>query len=221
MVHILAPAVMTALILLMPGLAGGQELVLDDIVVNSSRAEAARDSIPAATGASTTTIDRATIERLPQGASASLNQVLLQAPGVVQEAQGDLHVRGDHRNLQYRINGVTLPEAISGFGQLFEARGLRSVSLLTGALPAQFGYRTAGIVDIQLRSGATDPGGSASLYGGSFSLFQPSLSYGAAIGPFEYYLTGSFLRSDRGFENPTSDRNSIHNETRQARDLPV
>jgi len=106
--------------------------------------------------------------------------VLLQAPGVVQEAQGDLHVRGDHRNLQYRINGVIIPEAISGFGQLFDARGMRSVELITGALPAQFGYRTAGIVDITLRSGAQDPGGTASLYGGSFGQFQPSLAYGSA-----------------------------------------
>ena len=215
MVHIL----ILALMLLAAGKAAAQEAAIEDVVVQSSRVEAARFSIPAATGASTTTIDRATIERLPQGGGASLNQVLLQAPGVVQEAQGDLHVRGDHRNLQYRINGVTLPEAISGFGQLFEARGLRSVSLLTGALPAQFGYRTAGIVDIQLRSGATEPGGSASLYGGSFGTFQPSLAYGAAIGRFEYFLTGSLLTSTRGFENPTRDRNAIHNDTRQLRGI--
>jgi len=205
--------------LLLPALASAQDAQIEDVVVNSTRQAPARESIPASTGATTTTIDRATIDRLPQGASASLNQVLLQAPGVVQEAQGDLHVRGDHRNLQYRINGVTLPEAISGFGQLFDARSLRSVSLLTGALPAQFGYRTAGIVDLQLRSGATDPGGSASLYGGSFGTYQPALAYGASIGAFEYYLTGGFLQSQRGFENPTRDRDAIHNETRQLRGL--
>jgi hypothetical protein len=187
--------------------------------VQSSRLETARTGIAPALGASVTRIDRETIERLPQGGGASLNQVLLQAPGVVQEAQGDLHVRGDHRNLQYRINGVIIPEAISGFGQLFDARGMRSVELITGALPAQFGYRTAGIVDITLRSGAQDPGGTASLYGGSFGQFQPSLAYGSAVGPFEYYVTGSYLRSDRGFENPTSSPNSIHNSTEQVRGL--
>ncbi|WP_424813395.1 TonB-dependent receptor [Roseococcus sp. YIM B11640] len=199
--------------------APSEPIELDPIVVQSTRLEAARASIAPSLGASVTRIDRDTIERLPQGAAASLNQVLLQAPGVVQEAQGDLHVRGDHRNLQYRINGVTIPEAISGFGQLFDARGISSVSLITGALPAQFGYRTAGIVDITLRSGITDPGGSASLYGGSFGNFQSSLAYGGAVGPFEYYVTGSYLRSDRGFENPTSSPSSIHNTTEQFRGL--
>ena len=32
------------------------------------------------------------------------------------EANGDLHVRGEHANLQYRINDVLLPEGITGFG---------------------------------------------------------------------------------------------------------
>ncbi|MDB5413194.1 MAG: Outer rane receptor protein mostly Fe transport, partial [Rubritepida sp.] len=220
MVHILVPAILS-IALLLGAAASAQEVVyeLDPLVVQSTRLEAARASIAPSLGASVTQIDRETIERLPQGGGASLNTVLLQAPGVVQEAQGDLHVRGDHRNLQYRINGVTLPEAISGFGQLFDARGLRSVSLITGALPAQFGYRTAGIVDINLRSGAQDPGGSASIYGGSFGQIQPSVAYGAAVGPFEYYLTGSYLQSNRGFENPTSAPQALHNDTQQYRGL--
>ncbi|UPY35110.1 TonB-dependent receptor [Sediminicoccus sp. KRV36] len=210
---------MLAFLLLLPHLAAAQVAEIEDVVVNSTRQTTARESIPASTGASTTTLDRAAIERMPQGSAASLNQILLQAPGVVQEAQGDLHVRGDHRNLQYRINGVTLPEAISGFGQMFDARALRSVSLLTGALPAQFGYRTAGIVDLQLRSGATDPGGSIGIYGGSFGQVQPAAAYGAAIGPFEYFLTGNVLQSQRGFENPTRDRDAINNDTQQIRGL--
>ena len=206
-------------LLLMAGTAMAQVAELDPIIVQSQRFEQQRNTIAPALGASVYEIDRATIERLPQGGGAPLNQVLIQAPGVVQASQGDLHVRGDHRNLQYRINGVTMPEAISGFGQLFDARGLRSVSLITGALPAQFGYRTAGIVDIRLRSGAQDPGGTASIYGGSFGTIQPSISYGAAVGPFEYYLTGSFLRNERGFENPTGSAQALHNESKQARGL--
>lgn len=215
MVHILA----LLLLLALPRLGLAQEAEIEDVVVNSARHVTARESIPASTGASTTTMDREAIERMPQGNAASLTQILLQAPGVVQEAQGDLHVRGDHRNLQYRINGVTLPEAISGFGQMFDARALRSVSLLTGALPAQFGYRTAGIVELTLRSGMTDPGGSMGIYGGSFGLVQPALAYGGAIGAFEYFLTGNYLQSQRGFENPTAARDSINNDTRQLRGI--
>lgn len=197
----------------------GAVLEMPEIVVQSRRFEEGRNRIAPSLGASTTEITREVIERLPQGGNAPLNQVLLQAPGVVQAPQGDLHVRGDHRNLQYRINGVLLPEAISGFAQLFDARGLRSVSLITGALPAQFGYRTAGIVDLQLRSGAQDPGGSLALYGGAFDTIQPSFNYGSAVGPAEFYATGSFLRNSRAFENPTGARQAIHNDSQQIRGL--
>ncbi len=206
-------------LLLLPVFARAQVAEIEDVVVNSARHVTARESIPTSTGASTTTLDRETMTRMPQGDAASLNQILLQAPGVVQEAQGDLHVRGDHRNLQYRINGVMLPEAISGFGQMFDARALRSVSLLTGALPAQYGYRTAGIVDLQLRSGATEPGGSLGIHGGSFGQVQPAASHGGAIGAFEYFLTGNYLQSQRGFENPTRERDAIHNDTQQIRGI--
>lgn len=69
--------------------------------------------------------------------------MLLQAPGVVQDSYGGVHVRGDHANLQYRLNGVLLPESISGFGQTLDARTIKSIRLMDGALPAQFGERTA------------------------------------------------------------------------------
>ncbi|MBC4018290.1 TonB-dependent receptor [Siccirubricoccus deserti] len=192
---------------------------LPAIVVQSRRFEEARNRIAPSLGASLYELDRAAITALPQGEAARLSDVLLQAPGVVQEAFGDLHVRGDHRNLQYRVNGVLLPEAISGFSQLFDARALRGVSLITGALPAQFGYRTAGIVDMTLRSGAEDRGGSASLYGGSFGTVQPGASYGGMLGPVEVFGAVSGLRSERGFENPTRGPVALHNETLQGRGL--
>jgi hypothetical protein len=77
-----------------------------------------------------------------------LNQVLLRAPGVVQDGFGQVHVRGDHGSLQYRLDGVQLPEGLSLFSQVLSPRFANSISLLTGALPAQFGLRTAGVVDI-------------------------------------------------------------------------
>ncbi|MFP3740639.1 TonB-dependent receptor plug domain-containing protein, partial [Burkholderia sp. SIMBA_019] len=84
------------------------------------------------------------IQSMPQGANTPLNQVLLQAPGVANDSYGQLHVRGDHADLQYRINGIMIPEPISGFGQSLDTRIIDQVNLLTGALPAEYGYRTAG-----------------------------------------------------------------------------
>ncbi|MFC7692446.1 hypothetical protein ACFQY5_25620 [Paeniroseomonas aquatica] len=113
------------------------EATLPDLVVQAERAAAARQGILARFGAREVTVDRRTIEGLPGGGNQPLNALLAQTPGVVQDSFGDIHIRGEHRNLQYRLNGVVLPEGLSGFGQVFDARALRSVSVLTGALPAQ------------------------------------------------------------------------------------
>src|SRR4030081_3181695 len=98
-----------------------------------------------------------TIETQPQGDNAPLNQVLLQAPAVAQDSFGQIHVRGDHANLQYRLDGVQLPEGLSLFGNALATQYSNRFSLITGALPAQYGFRQAGVIDIALKSGRTDP----------------------------------------------------------------
>ena len=72
------------------------------------------------------------------------------------------------------------------------------MSLITGALPAQFGLRTAGIIDIQTKTGTLDPGGSFTLYGGQQSTFQPSAEWGGRVGQVDYYLTGEVLQIQTG-----------------------
>src|ERR1700744_4313289 len=123
----------------------------------------ARNQILPSLGATSYEITHLQIENQSQGADAPFNQSLLRAPGVVEDSFGQLHVRGEHANLQYRINGVLLPEGITGFGQELDTRFLDSVALITGALPAQYGFHTAGIIDVRTKNGAFNSGGDASL----------------------------------------------------------
>ena len=118
------------------------------ITVTATRLDEARSSIQPSLGATTYDFSRATIENVPLGENAPLNQVLLRAPGVVQDSFGQIHVRGDHGNVQYRLDGVQLPEGLSLFNNVLATRYANQMSLLTGALPAQYGLHTAGIVDI-------------------------------------------------------------------------
>lgn len=87
----------------------------------TGKIDAARNQLSPEVGASDTIFEQQAIDQLPLGVSTSLNQVLLRAPGVVNDSFGQLHVRGDHGNVQYRINGVIIPESISGFGQALDA----------------------------------------------------------------------------------------------------
>ena len=133
--------------------AEAQEVVeLPAMVVEARRLDEARNSISPTLGANVSTLKRENIENLPQGADAPINQLLLQFPGAVQDSFGEIHVRGEHRNLQYRLNGVTLPEGIQGFGAFLDGRSVASLSLLTGSLPAQFGFHPRAGVDIDQRA---------------------------------------------------------------------
>lgn len=187
-----------------------------DAVQVTAALDRSRNALSPDTGTSQTVFDRKTIQQLPQGDDTPLNQVLLQAPGVVQDSFGQLHVRGDHANLQYRIDGIVIPESISGFGQTLDTRFIDSLKFLTGALPAQYGYRTAGVVDITTKSGARlGNGGSVDLYGGSFGTFEPSFELHGNDGRWSYYLTANYLQSDIGIENPIESRSAIHDHTNQ------
>ena len=185
------------------------------MAVVAQRLNKARNDLSPETGGSVYRFSQQAIQDLPQGSNTGLNDVLLQAPGVVQDSYGQLHVRGDHANLQYRINGVQLPEGITGFGQVLSPRFAQNISLLTGVLPAQFGLRTAGVVDIKTKDGLLDNGGDVEFYGGQRSTVQPSFEYGGSVGKLSYFVTGQYLSTTRAIEPPTPGLSPIHDQSYQ------
>jgi len=195
---------------------------LSETRVTAKRLDAARNGLSPDTGSSVYKFDTEDIARLPMGDATPLNQVLLQAPRVVQDSYGQLHVRGDHSNLQYRINGVIVPEPISGFGQMLDTRFANQINVLTGALPAQYGYRTAGIVDITTKGASTNEDGEPKAFGGeigtvlgSNATHEVNAQIQGTKDRFSYYLSGVFTENNLGIENPTGNRNATHDHTTQ------
>ncbi len=178
-----------------------------------------RDAIMPSLGATTFAIDASQIELQPLGDNAPFSQVILRSPGVAQDsaANGDLHVRGEHADLQYRINHILLPEGISGFGLELDPRFVSRVQLITGALPAQYGFRTAGVVDIRTKSGDLENGGEAELHGGSYDTVRPSFEVGGSQGTTSYFADASFDHNGIGIENPTPRATPIHDTANQTR----
>ncbi|HKH66457.1 MAG TPA: TonB-dependent receptor, partial [Reyranella sp.] len=107
------------------------------------------------------------------------------------------------------------PEGLSLFSQILSPRFANSMSLLTGALPAQYGLRTAGVVDIGVKSGTTNPGAEASFMGGSYNWVQPSAQYGGRSGNIDYFAVGQYVSNSVGIENPFSAWTPIHDQTSQ------
>jgi outer membrane receptor protein involved in Fe transport len=194
--------------------ARAQESV-ESITVTAAKLAEARNGIQTQTGASTYTITAKDIQSQPGGDNAALNSVILQAPGVAQDSFGQLHIRGEHNGLQYRLNGIILPEGISVFGQTLDPRLAESVRLITGALPAEYGLRTAGIVDIQTKTGVFEDGGAVSMYGGSHSTLSPSFAYGGSSGKFNFFVSGDYTTNTLGIESPDGSRDPRHDRTQQ------
>jgi outer membrane receptor protein involved in Fe transport len=177
----------------------------------------ARRNILAPIGTSPYELNHQAIEALPQGNNTTLDKVLLQTPGVSQDsaASGELHVRNEHGNVQFRINGIQLPDGVGAFGQILDTGIVGKLALITGALPAQYGLRTAGVVDIQTKADAFNNSGSVSVYGGSHGTITPSFEYGGTAGQTQYFVSGRYFMSNLGIENPTPAKEAIHDNTSQ------
>ena len=188
---------------------------LPTIVVTAQHLNEERSRIDTQTGASTYTFNSKDIQSAPGGDNVQLNQVMLQVPDAAQDSFGQLHIRGDHNGLQFRLNGVILPDGISVFGQTLPPRMIASMKLITGSLPAEYGLRSAGIIDLTTKGGALQPGGDLSLYGGSHGSIEPSFNYGGTSGSNTYFVTGDLIRNDLGIESPDGRTTPLHDHTKQ------
>src|SRR5579883_1066546 len=200
--------------------AQAQEAANRPVVQQTQNLDQRRDNVlMPKTGASNYQLTQQDIASLPQGQSAPARDVQLQFPGVYQDsaASGYLHVRNDHANVQYRINGILLPDGVSGFAGLLDAGFISNMTLLTGALPAQYGLHTTGLFDITTKSGAALAGGEYGIYGGSHDTISPYFNYGGVIGHTEYFASGRFLSTGLGLENRTATNEAIHDISKQGR----
>jgi outer membrane receptor protein involved in Fe transport len=191
----------------------------DQVVVTSQELDISREAIVPSLGATRYTVGPDRLDSQAQGENAPFNQTILRFPGVAQDSFGQLHVRGEHANLQYRIDDVLLPESIPGFGPELTTRFADNISLITGALPAQFGFRETGVIDIHTKNGPVFTTTEASIYVGSFDTFMESLERGGVTGKLGYYVTQSYLHDGIGIENPTGGSSPIHDNTDQFKEF--
>ena len=172
---------------------------------------------PATTTSSATQIQREDIQARPRGDSASVNEILATQPGFVYDSLGQLYVRGNHANLQYQLDGVQLPDSVSGlFGQFLSPKLVENIEVITGGLPAEYGQRLAGVVNLNSRRPPPEGEGQAELLYGSFNTWTPSAFWGQKLGSVSYMTGGSLTWTDRGLDppNPTS---YLHDQSQQGR----
>ncbi len=176
-----------------------------------------RDNLLPKTGTTSSQVNNKEIDAAPGGANQSVSDILVSRfPAVSQDSTsaGDYHVRNEHANVQFRINGILLPDGVSGFAQFLETGFIGKMALITGALPAQYGLHNTAILDITSKDFTTNPNqGSIGLYGGSQGTITPTVEYGGKAGKTEYFFAGREFQNFLGLENPTPNATALHDFT--------
>ncbi len=163
----------------------------------------------------TYSVSRKEIDELPRGNNNELHDVLLTIPSATYGALKQVHIRQDHANLQFRIDGVPIPETVSStFSDVITPRAWERADIILGGMEAQYGNKTAAIVDITSKSGTRPGFGSVQMFGGSNQTVNPSFEYGGTVGEkFRYYVLNSHTATNRGIEPPTLGHSVFHGQS--------
>ena len=162
----------------------------------------------------TYSVSRKDIEALPRGNNVDLHDVLATIPSAITSSLKQVHIRQEHANLQFRIDGVPIPDTVtSQFTDLLSPRAWERADILLGGLEAQYGVRTTAVIDITSKSG-TKPGfGSIGVFGGSNETVLPSFEYGGTAGDkFRYYVMNNYKTTNRAIDPPTLGQSIFHGD---------
>ena len=161
---------------------------------------------------SDTDISQTILERQSGAApSKGMAAVVASAPGFVPDDNGRLHPRGSESQVQYVIDGVPVTDNLSAiFSTSLDTRTMRTVEVLTGGIPAEFGDKLAGVINVNTRSGLEIPTqGGISFSGGSFSTGEVGVDFSTHTKKFGLLTNLSATTSHRYLDPPTID--NFHN----------
>jgi len=143
-----------------------------------------------------TDLDRALFEKLPlETPSSTLSSlVTLSSPGVAADSNGLFHGLGDHASNSFSFDGQPITDQQSKvFSNQIPSNSIQSIEVISGAPPAEYGDKTALIINVTTRSGqgVTKPTGSVTASYGTFGTSTTSfdLAYGGPKG-------GNFIEVD-------------------------
>lgn len=165
-----------------------------------------RNLVESSSSGSKQNISHEQIEQLPQGNDISLPKLLASTtPGVVLGAFGQIYIRGNHANIQYQIDGIQLPDSSAGtFGDAFSPRNVDHMEVITGGVPAEYGERLSGVLNIITKAGPEQPGGTAEISYGSYNTVSPQATIGGSSesGRIHYFGSLNYRQTDRGLDTP-------------------
>lgn len=158
-----------------------------DITIIVRAARRLKPTPPA--GSSGKEIDKTDLNKFNNTAANNSTTLVRGQSGVAEDSAGQAHVRGEHAEISYVVDGVPLPDTLSGRqGSVVVPSTIERYDILTGGFAPEFGGQTAAILDITTLPGARSFTGDYALQGGSFSSYNGVLTGQGPLGPRLSYV---------------------------------
>jgi hypothetical protein len=141
-----------------------------------------------------------------------LIDLVLMQPGWTAEANGILHPRESEYETQFVVNGFPEYDNRSpAFAPTIEADLIESVKVFTGGIPAEFGQKVGGVVEVNTKQNSS-PGfhGTAVAQGGSFNTVGGFLSGQYVAGRTTASAAVQGFLTDRYLDPPVTENYSNH-----------
>jgi Carboxypeptidase regulatory-like domain len=125
--------------------------------------------------------------------STTTSQILQQSiVGAARAPTGEVHIRGQHAEYTYYIDGVPVPSGISGsLNELFDPKVVNRIDFQTGGWDAEYGNKNAAIINVQTRIPSGPFRADASGYVGSYSSNGESLNASSNPGKWGWFVSGT------------------------------
>src|SRR5437868_13177384 len=135
------------------------------------------------------------------------SQILQQSiAGSVRAPTGEVHIRGQHAEYTYYVDGVPVPSGISGsLNELFDPQVVNQIDFQTGGWDAEYGNKNAAVVNITTRIPTGGFHFDVAGFGGSFRSGFPaktestngqSLTLSTNFGKWGFFACGSRQGTD-------------------------
>jgi outer membrane receptor protein involved in Fe transport len=189
---------------------------LGEVVVTGSRIMHVSNFVDIKTGYQT--FEGETFHAPPSARITTLVQENL--TGAVRAPTGEVHIRGQHGEYTYYIDGIPIPLGVfGGLNEVVDPKVIKLITFYTGGFPAEYGGQIAALINIQNQ---VPPGPfhlSLSTYGGSYltsgdnlgskvgnfkSLNSNGQSFSLSThsGNFGFFLSGTRDETDRRIDQP-------------------
>ncbi|MDB4874350.1 MAG: hypothetical protein JWM41_796 [Gemmatimonadetes bacterium] len=142
------------------------------------------------------------------GAPTNTTSQILQTAivGAARAPTGEVHIRGQHAEYTYYVDGVPVPAGISGsLNELFDPEVVNQITFQTGGWDAEYGNKNAAVVNVTTKIPAGGFHASVSSYVGGYdhsttvgpsSFNGQTLSMSGNNGPWGLYVAGARQFSD-------------------------